>query len=117
MLRAMAEHIPPPILLRALELLFWAMAVAALMFWAAAVIWPGGLRGLVEALGAVQVTLFTTAHIPTAIIGVLLWQWQRHHMAPQKRVLLEAATLYFGLAVLFSIFMNYLAATILDDIL
>ena len=33
------------------------------------------------------------------------------------RVSLEAATLYFGLAVLISIFFNYLATTALDGVL
>jgi hypothetical protein len=47
-------------------------------------------------------------------MGVLLWQWRRHELPVRRRVLLEAATLYFGLAVLFSIFMNYLAVSVLD---
>jgi hypothetical protein len=46
-----------------------------------------------------------------------LWQWERHRLRPLTRVALEAATVYFCLAVLVSIFFNLLATTILDRIL
>jgi len=104
----MAEHTPNPILLGAMVLFFWAMAGAALLFWLGGVIWAGGLSGLMAALGPGAVALFGALHIPAAICGVLLWQWQRHGMPPRKRVLLEGAALYFGLAVLIGIFLNYL---------
>jgi len=113
----MSEHIPNPYLVIAMELLFWAMAGAALAFWAGSLIWPGGLRGLMASLGPGVVAVFVVLHIPSAIIGVLLWQWRRHRMPARKRVMLEAATLYFGLAVLFGMFMNYLAASLLDELM
>jgi len=111
------EHTPHPVLVILMALVFWAMAAAALAFWAAAAIWSDGLDGLVSALDPATVAVFAMMHIPAAIIGVLLWQWRRHAMPLHRRVMLEAATLYFGLAVLFSIFMNYLAVRMLDTLM
>ena len=104
----MPEHTPNPILVRAMAGFFWAMSGAALAFWMAGVIWAGGLRGLMASLGPGAVALFGALHIPAAICGILLWQWRRHAMPLRRRVMLEGATLYFGLAVLFGIFLNYL---------
>jgi len=104
----MAEHVPHPILLKAMKAFFWGMSGAALLFWAGGVIWSGGLQGLMAALGPGAVSLFAALHIPAAITGVLLWQWTRHGLPPRRRVMLEGAALYFGLAVLLGIFLNYL---------
>jgi len=111
------EHTPPPILVMLMALVFWAMAAAALAFWSAAAIWSDGLGGLVATLDPATVAVFAMMHIPAAIIGILLWQWRRHAMPPRRRVMLEAATLYFGLAVLFSIFMNYLAVRVMETVM
>jgi hypothetical protein len=104
----MAEHRPPGILVSAMSLFFWAMAGCALAFWIGGVVWPGGLRGLMASLGPSVVATFGTFHILAAICGILLWQWGRHEMTARNRVLLEGATLYFVLAVLLGIFLNYL---------
>lgn len=100
-----------------MALIFWAMAAVALGFWVAAAIWSDGLGGLVGALNQAAVAVFAMMHIPAAIIGILLWQWRRHVMPLRRRVMLEAATLYFGLAVLFSIFMNYLALRLMETLM
>jgi hypothetical protein len=112
----MAEHTPNPILVRAMTGFFWTMSGAALLFWAGGVVWPGGLRGLMASLGPGAVALFGALHIPAAITGVLLWQWRRHGMPARKRVLLEGAALYFGLAVLFGIFLNYLLVSTMGSV-
>lgn len=112
----MSEHVPNRYLLMALSGFFWAMAAAALAFWIGGLVWPGGLRGLIASLSAGAVAIFLSLHIPAAIVGILLWQWRRHAMPPRRRVMLEAATLYFGLAVLFGIFMNYLMVSLFDDL-
>ncbi|NKX42971.1 hypothetical protein [Roseicyclus persicicus] len=112
----MSEHTPNPVLVRAMTGFFWAMAASALAFWVGGVVWPGGLRGLIAALGPGLVAGFGALHIPAAIAGILLWQWQRHGMPARRRVLLEAATAYFGLAVVLSIFLNFLLVTSLDSV-
>jgi len=112
----MAEHTPHPILLRAMTAFFWAMSGAALFFWLGGVVWPGGLQGLMASLGPGAVALFGALHIPAAIAGVLLWQWTRHGLQPQRRVMLEGAALYFGLAVLLGIFLNYLLVSTMGSV-
>jgi len=47
------------------------------------------------------------------VVGILLWQWQRHAMPKLRRVLLEGATLYFMGSVLLGIFLNYLLVSTL----
>jgi len=113
----MAEHVPPRMLVALMWLFFGAMSVCALAFWLAALVLTGGVQGVIETIGLGAMTIFGTFHILAAITGILLWQWERHRLTPRRRVMLEAATLYFGVAVLISIFFNYLAATLLDDIL
>ncbi len=112
----MAEHTPPKFLVTAMFGFFWAMAAAALLFWVGGVVWPGGLRGVMAAMGNGAVAVFGAFHIPAAICGILLWQWHRHTMAPRFRVMLEGATLYFGLAVLFGIFLNYLLVSTMGSV-
>jgi hypothetical protein len=112
----MAEHTPSPILLKAMTLFFWLMSGAALLFWLGGVVWPGGLRGLMAALGPSVVALFGALHIPAAITGVLLWQWTRRSLPPRRRVMLEGAALYFGLAVLLGIFLNYLLVSTMGSV-
>ncbi|MBF9048118.1 hypothetical protein LSUCC0031_13425 [Rhodobacterales bacterium LSUCC0031] len=109
----MSEHKASPFLLRLMSLFFWAMALCALAFWVGGAVWPGGLTGLIAALGPGSVAIFATFHIPAAVVGILLWQWQRHGMARRKRALLEGATLYFMGAVLLGIFLNYLLVSAL----
>lgn len=113
----MPEHTPNPILVMAMSAFFWAMSAAALLFWLGGVIWTGGLNGLVASLGPGAVAVFGAFHIPAAITGILLWQWRRHSLPPARRVALEAATLYFCLTVLLSMFLNHLLASMLDDML
>jgi hypothetical protein len=113
----MAEHVPPRGLIALMWLFFGAMSLFALAFWLAALVLSGGVQGVIAAIGLGAMTIFGTFHILAAITGILLWQWERHRLTPRRRVMLEAATLYFALAVLVSIFFNYLAATILDEIL
>ena len=112
----MAEHIPPKFLVTAMFGFFWTMATVALLFWVGGVVWPGGLRGVMAAMGNGAVAVFGAFHIPAAICGILLWQWHRHTMAPRFRVMLEGATLYFGLAVLFGIFLNYLLVSTMGSV-
>jgi class 3 adenylate cyclase len=114
---AMAEHVPPRVVVAIMAVFFAAMAVCALAFWIAAVVIPGGVSGVIGLIGYAVTTIFGTLHILAAITGVLLWQWERHRLRPLIRVALEAATVYFCLAVLVSIFFNLLATTILDRIL
>jgi hypothetical protein len=113
----MGEHVPPRALIVLMWVFFGAMSVAALAFWLAAALLPSGVPGVIGAIGLSAMTIFGTLHIVAAISGILLWQWERHRLAPRRRVLLEAATLYFGIVVLASIFFNYLAASLLDEIL
>ncbi|MEM7723386.1 MAG: hypothetical protein AAF376_13565 [Pseudomonadota bacterium] len=108
------EHEPSPILVAAMTVFFVGMTLAALAFWVAAAIWSDGLSGLMTAIGPATVTIFGALHIPAAIVGILLWQWRRRAISPTHRVMLEAATLYFGGVVLISIFANYLAVSLLD---
>ena len=113
----MGEHVPPPALIALMAVFFAGMSGAALAFWLAVLVWPDGINGVIAFIGLSAMTIFGTLHILAAITGILLWQWRRHRLRPGLRVALEAATLYFGLAVLLSIFFNYLAASLLDDIL
>jgi hypothetical protein len=113
----MSEHQPPAALLVAMAGVFWAVAAASLLFWLGGLLWPGGLSGLMAALGPGAVATLVTLHIPAAIIGILLWQWTRAGLSPRRRVLLEAATLYFALAVLLGVFLNYLLVSAMGDVL
>lgn len=113
----MAEHVPPRALVALMALFFAAMTAAALAFWLAALVLPGGIPGVISIIGNAAMTLFGTFHILAAVTGVLLWQWERRRLRPVTRVVLEASTIYFCLAVLLSIFFNYLAANVLDRIL
>jgi len=113
----MAEHVPPRALVTMMAVFFIAMSACALAFWVAALLIPGGIPGVIGLIGLGTMTIFGTFHILAAITGVLLWQWERHRLSPRPRVALEAATIYFCVAVLASIFFNYLAASLLDRIL
>jgi hypothetical protein len=113
----MPEHQAPAALLLLMAGTFWAVAVASLAFWVGGLLWPGGLPALMAALGPEAVATLVALHIPAAIIGILLWQWTRHDLPARKRVLLEAATLYFGLAVLLGIFLNYLLVAAMQDVI
>jgi hypothetical protein len=104
----MSEHEPSAFLLRLMSAFFWTMAACALAFWGAGLFWRGGLSGLIASLGPGIVAIFATCHIPAAVVGILLWQWQRHSLPKARRVLLEGATIYFMGAVLLGIFLNYL---------
>ncbi len=110
------EHTPNRALVLAMSGFFAVLSLAALLFWLAALVMPGGINGVIALVGPASVAIFSTLHIPAAIVGILLWQWYRADLAPIHRVALEAATLYFGLAVLISIFFNYLAVTLLDAV-
>ncbi|MBF9057853.1 hypothetical protein HKCCSP123_01535 [Rhodobacterales bacterium HKCCSP123] len=113
----MPEHQPPAALILAMAGVFWLVAAAALLFWLGGLLWPGGLGGLMAALGPGAVATLVTLHIPAAVMGILLWQWTRHALSMRHRVLLEAATLYFCLAVLLGIFLNYLLVAALQDVI
>ncbi|MFW5655771.1 MAG: hypothetical protein ACOCYW_09050 [Roseicyclus sp.] len=113
----MGEHVPPRALIGLMWVFLGAMSLCALAFWLGALVLPEGVPGVIGAIGLGAMTIFGTLHILAAITGILLWQWERHALSPRRRVALEAATLYFGLAVLVSIFFNYLAATVLDRII
>ena len=104
----MTEHTPNPGLVRVMEAFFWTMAALSLLFWTLGVIWGGGVRGLMASIGPGPVAAFVACHIPAAIVGILLWQWKRHDLPPRRRVALEAATGYFMLTVVISIFLNVL---------
>jgi hypothetical protein len=112
----MAEHRPPQFLVTTMFGFFWMMAGAALLFWIGGVIWPGSLRGVMASMGHGAVAVFGAFHIPAAICGILLWQWHRHTMAPRARVMLEAATVYFALAVLLGMFLNYLLVSVMGSV-
>jgi hypothetical protein len=113
----MSEHQAPAALLRLMAGFFWAMSMAALLFWLGGVAWPGGLSGLMAALGPGAVASFVALHVPAAITGILLWQWTRAGMPARRRVLLEAATGYFILAVVFGFFLNYLLVSAMGDVI
>lgn len=113
----MPEHQPPAFLVRLMSGFFWGMAAAALGFWLGGAVWPGGLRALMADLGPGPVAAFVALHIPAAITGILLWHWSRHAMPVRRRILLEAATLYFGLAVLFGLFLNFLLVSAMQDVI
>jgi hypothetical protein len=78
----MAEHVPPRVLVALMAVFFAAMTVAALAFWAAAVVLPGGIGGVIGLIGFGVMTIFGTLHILAAVTGVLLWQWERHRLRP-----------------------------------
>jgi hypothetical protein len=111
----MVEHVPPRGLILVMWLFFGAMSTSALAFWLAVLVLPGGVQGVIAVIGPGAMTIFGTFHILAAIVGILLWQWERHRLSPRQRVLLETATVYFALIVLVSIFFNYLAATLLQE--
>jgi hypothetical protein len=113
----MSEHQAPAALLRLMAGFFWAMSMAALLFWLGGVASPGGLSGLMAALGPGAVAGFVALHVPAAITGILLWQWTRAGMPARRRVLLEAATGYFILAVVFGFFLNYLLVSAMGDVI
>lgn len=112
----MGEHVPHPALVGIMAVFVAAMALAAALFWTLSLLWPGGPGGLVDALDAGAVAVFGALHIPAAVAGILLLQWRRPGLPPTLRVALEAATLYFGLAVLAGLFLNYLLASFLDEL-
>lgn len=111
------EHRPPPIFVAILFAFVWAIGAFALAFWLMSIIWPGGAGGLIASLGPSTGALFVTAHIPAAIAGILLLQWGRRAMAPRPRVLLEAATAYFGGSVAVGLVSNFAAMVVLDQVL
>lgn len=104
----MSEHTPNRVLVMLMIVFFSGMSGSALAFWLAGAVWPGGLQGLIASLGPGTVAIFATLHIPAAVAGILLWQWKRHGLPRRQRVVLEAAVLYFILAVLLGMFLNYL---------
>jgi hypothetical protein len=81
----MAEHVPPRVLVALMAVFFAVMTVAALAFWAAAVVVPGGISGVIGLIGYATMTIFGTFHILAAVTGVLLWQWERHRLRPLMR--------------------------------
>ena len=111
----MPEHKAPPALLALMAGFLGLMAAAASVFWLAALAF--GIRGAIHGIGPGSASLFFAMHIPAAIAGLLLWQWRRRELRPAIRVALEAATLYFWLAVLLGLLFNLLAASILDRLL
>lgn len=113
----MSEHKPPRALLLAMIAFFWVMSAAALLFWIGGLLGSGGLTGLMAALGPGATATLIALHIPAAVVGILLWQWTRHALPVRRRVLLEAATLYFILAVLLGIFLNYLLVAAMQDVI
>lgn len=92
------------------------MAAAALAFWCAALVLPGGVRGAIGAMGPGATSLFGALHLPAAIAGLLLWQWRRRRLRPLPRVALEAATIYFWAAVAMGLVFNAIAAGLLGAI-
>lgn len=111
------EHAPPRALLMLMSAFFWSICALALSFWCASLLWLNGAAGLVASLGAGPTAIFVVLHIMAAIVGVLLWQWRRGVMPPRRRVLMETGLVYFGVAVFFSTFMNYLALAALDKMM
>jgi peptidoglycan/LPS O-acetylase OafA/YrhL len=95
----------------------WAMAAAATGFWLGGLLWPGGLPAVIAAAGHATVATFVALHIPAAIAGVLLLHWRRRAMPRLTRVMLEAATLYFGLAVILGMFLNFLLVSVMQDVI
>lgn len=112
----MAEHTPNRFVLTAMTGFFSAMVLSALLFWVLSLVWSGGISGLIASIGPGIIAVFGSLHIPAAIAGILLWQWRRRELPPVRRVILEAGTVYFILAVVFGMFMNYLLATIVETI-
>lgn len=111
------EHRPPPVFVAMMFAFVWAVAAFALAFWLLSILWPGGAGGLIASLGPSTGALFVTAHIPAAIAGLLLLQWGRAAMAPRPRVLLEAATVYFGGSVAVMLLGNFAAMVALENLL
>lgn len=111
----MPEHKAPPALLAVMAAFLGAMTAAAVAFWLAALAF--GMNSVLQGMGAAAASLFVALHIPAAIAGILLWQWKRCDLRPAHRAALEAATLYFCLAVLFGLVLNLLAASLLDRLL
>lgn len=109
----MSEHIPNRVLVMLMTLFFVTMSAAALAFWVAGAVWSDGVSGLIASLGPGTVAVFASLHIPAAIVGMLLWQWRRHGLPRRRRVMLEAAVLYFMLSVLIGMFLNYLLVSAL----
>ena len=116
----MSEHTPHPFLLKAMTpVLLDGCRGAALLFWIGGVIWPGGLRGLMAALGPGAVALFGALHIPAAIHGgggVAVAMAAPRPAAAQAGAAGGGAALYFGLAVLFGIFLNYLLVSAMGSV-
>jgi len=110
----MAEHVPSRFLIAVMTGFFVTMAALALLFWMASAVLPGGSRAVIQMAGTGAVAIFATLHIPATIVGILLLQWHRPRLSRLRRTMMEAATLYFGLAVVISIFLNYMAASLLD---
>ncbi|MDG4647108.1 hypothetical protein P6F26_01505 [Roseibacterium sp. SDUM158017] len=113
----MPEHVPPRALVALMALFLGGMAACALVFWFAALVWPDGIAGLMAYLGPGPVSLFGALHVLAAVTGILLWQWRRTSLRPVARVALEAATLYFGLAVVLGLISAYMAASLLDRLI
>lgn len=111
------EHRAPTALILILAAFQAAMTLAALLFWLGILVSPSGFSGVASLIGASAVAIFSVLHIPAAVAGILLWQWRRPVLRKWQRVALEASTIYFGLAVLVSIFFNYLAASLIDRIM
>lgn len=111
----MPEHTPNRWIVALMAGFLVLMTGAAVLFWGAALIWTGGVRGVMAAMGPGAMALFGSLHIPAAITGVLLWQWYRAQLSPRLRVGLEAATLYFGGAVLLGLFLNFLLVSFFDQ--
>ncbi len=108
------EHRAPDWLVWVLAAFFAVMALCALAFWASSAVAAAGVSGVISAVGPGAIAIFGALHIPAAIVGVLLLQWRRPVLPVTYRVALEAGTIYFGGAVLLSIFFNYLAVSFMD---
>jgi len=108
------EHRAPDWLIWVLAAFFAVMALCALAFWTSSAVAAAGTSGVISAVGPSAIAIFGALHIPAAIVGVLLLQWRRPMLSLPFRLALEAGTLYFGLAVLISIFFNYLAVSLMD---
>ena len=109
----MPEHTPKPVIVALMRLFFWGMAVFALVFWLGSAVSTRGVSGFIGVIGPGAVALFAALHIPAAVAGILLWQWTRHSLSKQTRVMLEAATLYFIAAIAVGMFLNYLVMSMI----